>query len=166
RREAELRGEFLFRINHFRRDRAGLAGLFAQLFVVLRLAHVRVAGDDVIPVLIGENADQHAGVESTAIRQNDLVSAHVSSLPKSCSIRCERRRVGTPRAGVAKIVSSPANVPRQSDNRALSMARATADAMPGRVRRTTSDSFSASDKIVSPSSRVCGVACALTGSSS
>ena len=72
RREAELRGEFLFCINNFRRDRAGLAGLFAQLFVILRLAHVRVAGDDVIPVLVGENADQHAGVEPTAIRQNDL----------------------------------------------------------------------------------------------
>src|SRR5207302_1227538 len=45
--EAEPRRELLLRIDDLRSDRARLARLGLQLLVVLRLADVRVAGDDV-----------------------------------------------------------------------------------------------------------------------
>ena len=64
------------------------------------------------------------------------------------------------------MVSSPASVPRHSGMRRLSMARATAEAIPGRVRTTTSVSLSRKERMVSPSSASCGVAVAFTGSSS
>src|SRR5206468_1896063 len=135
--EAEPRRELLLRIDDLRRDRARLARLGLQLLVVLRLADVRVAGDDVVSVLVGEDANEHAGVETAGVCEYDFLPGHGISLPKRLRICCASRRVATPRAGVAKMVSSPASVPRHSGMRALSMASATAEAIPGRVRSTT-----------------------------
>src|SRR5207302_5737242 len=164
RRKAEVTGELLLGIDDLAGHRACLPGLGAELLVILRLAHVGVASDDVVSVLVAEDAHQHAGVEPAGIRQYDLVPAHAISLAKRFLICCASRRVGTPRAGAAKMVSSPARVPRHPGSRALSTASATAEAMPGRARNTTSAEFSRKERMVSPSSVSCGLARADTAS--
>src|SRR5260370_18595170 len=55
--------------------------------------------------------------------------AHGISLAKRCWMFCASRRVGTLRAGVAKMGSSPASAPTHSGLRAVAMASATAHAM-------------------------------------
>ena len=98
--EAELAGELVLGVDDLASHRARLPRLLRQLLAVLGLAHIGVAGDDVVAVFLAEDAHQDARVEPAGVRKDDLLPAHVDSLPKSA-------RSARPKAAVLLPLPSP-----------------------------------------------------------
>ena len=79
RRQAEVLGELVPRVDHHRLDGTAVQGALADdVHVLAALADVHGDGHHLLPGLLGQPADAHGGVEPAGIGQHDPI-AHGSS---------------------------------------------------------------------------------------